>query len=626
MKNSPLAVLALTALTVFTGSPGLADNMVSIAIAPMSGAVTLVPRWSIGGSLAGFHLMAQDLSLGGGANQFYSLKSTAIPAGGDVAAFTKYIAASGAATNHVDIGSKLTPNSYSALTSADPDVGYGPINLYFIHHKGTTDYFTALVPSSGTASSVADEKPMSGPGGPSTVTGVSGYFGLTFAAANLGYGLNLFYYLRTDPVTSSTKFGILVPALLASSADEFDLGLGGHKALTFTGTDVGFGLNKMYYLRLDPVTGFTILGTLDPALAGARHTADIANLGSVFSTLDFVPGDVGFGTNHFYVTGPVNPTWQSVSFAAIADRQISAGSFTVKPSASSGLALELTVVQGSTGAALISSPVLGVFTVTPTKPGLITLQATQAGQSTPVVYEDNMLRQSFTASGSAISIAPSDFDADLRSDPLWRNSNTAEIRSWVSSGTSYGFGFESGNWQVTGVGDFDGDGHAEPLWRNTGTGEIRAWLSSGGSLGFGLEGSGWVVIDVGDFDGDGRSEPLWRNTNTGEIRSWLSNTGSRGFGQESGGWVVIDVGDFDGDGKSEPLWHNTGTGEIRTWLSAGGSRGFGFESGGWSVTSVGDFDGDGRSEPLWRNTGTGEIRSWVSSGGSRGFGFESGNW
>jgi sugar lactone lactonase YvrE len=399
MKNyRSFLTSALVALTVFAGLPARADNMASIAITPATGVVTLTPRWALGGSLAGFHFMAQDLSLGGGANQFYSIKSTAIPAGGDIAAFTRYIAASGAATNHADIGSKLTPNYYSALTSADPDVGYGAVNFYLIHHKSTGDYFTVIKPSSGTASSVTDLKPMSGPGGPATL-GASGYFGLTFAAANLGYGLDFFYYLRTDPVTGFSVFGTLDPALLNTSADQFNLGLGGHNALEFSGTDVGYGVNKMYYLRLDPVTSFTILGTLDP-LTG--KSSDIANLGSVFSTLTFVPGDVGFGTSQFYTTGPVNTTWQSVSFAAIADRLLSDGSFTVSPSASSALPVTLTVVAGSTGSATISAPVAGVFTVTPTAGGIITLQATQAGQVAPTPFEFNMLRQSFMVSVASI--------------------------------------------------------------------------------------------------------------------------------------------------------------------------------------------------------------------------------
>lgn len=394
----------LAACTFFAGAAARADNMASIAITPETGVVTLSPRWAIGGNLAGFHLMAQDLSLGGGANQFYSITSNAIPSGGDIAGFTRYIAASGASTNHEDIGSKLTPNSYSALTSADPDVGYGSVNFYFIHHKTSGDYFSVIVPGSATASAVTDLKPMSGPGGPATL-GATGYFGLTFAAANLGYGLERFYYFRTDPVTGYTKFGTLDPSLLGTSADQFDLGRGGHNALAFTGTDVGFGTDKMYYLRLDPNTGFSILGTLHPVTGRA---SDIANLGSVYSTLTFVPGDVGFGTGRFYTTGVVNPTWQSVSFAAIADRAISTGSFTVSPSASSGLDISLTVVPGSIGEATISAPVGGVFTVTPTGPGLITLQATQAGQVAPTAYELNMLRQSFTATG--VGIVPAGFD------------------------------------------------------------------------------------------------------------------------------------------------------------------------------------------------------------------------
>jgi hypothetical protein len=355
MKFRTLALSALTALVSLVGFQARADNMASIAITPATGAVTLVPRWAIGGSLTGFHHMAQDLSLGGGANQFYSITANAIPAGGNTLAFNVYIAGSGSATPHADIGSKLTPSFYRALTSADPDLGYGSVNFYLIHRKGTTDYLTVIKPSSGTASAVTDLKPMSGPGGPATL-GDSGYFGLTFAAANLGYGLNYFYYLRTDPVTNHTQFGTLDPALLGTGTFKFDLGTGGYNALAFTGTDVGYGADKMYYLRLDPITGFTILGTLHP-LTG--RSSDIANLGSVFSTLTFVPGDVGFGAGRFYTAGAVNTTWQSVSFAAIADRTIGAGSFTVAPSASSGLAVALSVVGGGGGAGARPRPGLG---------------------------------------------------------------------------------------------------------------------------------------------------------------------------------------------------------------------------------------------------------------------------
>ena len=181
MNYMRLSLIALSSLAAIVGLTARADNMASINIAPATGEVSLTPRWATGPDLAGFHHMAQDLSLGGGANQFYSIKGSPIPPGGDISAFTRYIASSGAATSHEDIGSKLTPNAYSALTSADPDLGFGSVQLYFIHHKDDGDYFSHIVPSSGTASAVTDLKPMSQPGGPST-GGESGYFGLTFAA------------------------------------------------------------------------------------------------------------------------------------------------------------------------------------------------------------------------------------------------------------------------------------------------------------------------------------------------------------------------------------------------------------------------------------------------------------
>ncbi len=413
MNYRTLASSAALAVTAFAATQALADNMASIAITPATGVVTLTPHWVVGPNLAGFHHMSQDLGLSGSvANSFYSLTSDGIPDGGDALNGFKYYAfGDGASTPH-EIGTKLTPDVYLSLTSADPDVGYGSVNFYTIHRKGTTDYFTAIVPGPDTSSAVNDLKPMSGPGGPDTVTGKSGYFALTFAASNLGYGLNQFYYLRNDAETGTVKFGSLEPSLLGTSADQFELEATGYKALLFTGTDVGYGNDKMYYLRHDAVTGNTILGTLDPALAATRHTADIANLGSTFSTLTFIPNDpISLGANQFYLTGSVNVGWQSVSFAAIGDRTTADGSFTVNPTASSGLPITLTVASGSTGSASISAPIGGVFTVTPTAPGLIILQATQAGAAEPVPYNYNMLRQAFTVSGDvllAITAQPTD--------------------------------------------------------------------------------------------------------------------------------------------------------------------------------------------------------------------------
>jgi hypothetical protein len=169
--------------------------------------------------------------------------------------------------------------------------------------------------------------------------------------------------------------------------------------MCFIGDDVGFGFNMMYFLRVDAVTGYSILGYLNPT---SGYVADVANLGSVYNTLTYVPADLGFGSGKMYSTGKVNPTGQSVSFAAIATRQLVSGSFFVSPTASSGLPIALTVVAGSTGAAVITGPINGVFNVTPTAEGNITLQATQAGQASPTAYLYNMLRQTFLCSPPSV--------------------------------------------------------------------------------------------------------------------------------------------------------------------------------------------------------------------------------
>src|ERR1019366_7796076 len=128
-------------------------------------------------------------------------------------------------------------------------------------------------------------------------------------------------------------------------------------------------------------TGFTILGRLNPSLvAGVRTISDIANLGGVYNTLVFAPDatgtGAGWGSNQFYVTGTRAATAQSVSFAAIANQKTGV-SFTVTPTASSGGPITLSVVSGTAGIDVPIGGIGGVFTVTPTSAGIITLKALQ---------------------------------------------------------------------------------------------------------------------------------------------------------------------------------------------------------------------------------------------------------
>ena len=239
-----------------------------------------------------------------------------------------------------------------------------------------------------------------------------------------------------------------------------------------------------------------------------------------------------------------------------------------------------------------------------------------------------------------------DFNADCKSDILWRNSTTGEVYSWFMNGTSTAsqgsLGVVSSNWVIQGVGDFDGDGKADILWRNSATGEVYIWLLNGttvtsqGSLG--VVSSNWTIQNVGDFNGDGRADILWRNSTTGEVYIWLMNgttIASGGtLGVVSSNWVIQGIGDFDGDGKADILWRNSSTGEVYIWLMNGTSivsqGSLGVVSSNWVIQGVGDFNGDGNADILWQNSTTGEVYIWlmngttITSGGS--LGVVSSNW
>jgi hypothetical protein len=123
-----------------------------------------------------------------------------------------------------------------------------------IHHApNSVDYFAAIVPGTGVATSIADLKPMSWPaiggvaGGPAS-PGTNGYFALAYAPGAVPggpggeYAANSMFCLRTD-VSSHTQFGFMIPALTSASSDALDLtdavggfGVGGFTTLTYAST------------------------------------------------------------------------------------------------------------------------------------------------------------------------------------------------------------------------------------------------------------------------------------------------------------------------------------------------------------------------------------------------------
>jgi hypothetical protein len=221
-----------------------------------------------------------------------------------------------------------------------------------------------------------------------------------------------------------------------------------------------------------------------------------------------------------------------------------------------------------------------------------------------------------------------DFNADRKSDILWRNFGTGENAIWLMDGftvsSSSNIRSEDLTWKIVGTGDFDGDGKSDILWRNTSTGQNAIWLMDGFTLRSGSlitsENFVWAIVGIGDFDGDGKSDILWRKNVTGENAIWLMD----GFTLRSGSyihpegdlnWMVVGVGDFNADGKADILWRNRSTGDNAIWLMSGFTLSQGSyirsESLAWYIVGVGDYDGDRKSDILWRNFTTGDNAIWL---------------
>jgi len=231
----------------------------------------------------------------------------------------------------------------------------------------------------------------------------------------------------------------------------------------------------------------------------------------------------------------------------------------------------------------------------------------------------------------------SDFNADARSDVLWRNASTGENYLYPMYGTTIltGEGYlrtvADLNWTIAGIGDFDGDGKADILWRNASTGQNYIYFMDGTTIrteGFmrTVADQSWLVAGIGDFDGDGKDDILWRNSATGENylypMSGLTIKPSEGYLRTVADttWQVVGIGDFDGDGKADILWRNSSSGQnyLYPMNGTGIKPGEGFlrtvADPNWKVAGVSDVDGDGKADIVWRNSSSGQNYLYLMDG------------
>ena len=80
-------------------------------------------------------------------------------------------------------------------------------------------------------------------------------------------------------------------------------------------------------------------------------------------------------------------------------------------------------------------------------------------------------------------------------------------------------------WQIVGVGDFNADTKTDILWRNTANGVNVVWYMDGvhflsAKYLFTVPDQSWTIVGTGDFNTDGKVDILWRNTATGTNAIW----------------------------------------------------------------------------------------------------------
>src|ERR1035437_10071398 len=237
----------------------------------------VVDRFVIGSGFNGLTYAGEDH--GYGATEFYSMRK----AGTGTSYFDTIIAGTANIADRFDASSR----NFDAVAYAAPDVGYGPVIFYYLSHDNAgVSTFGSITPG-GVVGVTTDH----------FVVG-NNFDALTFAATDVGYGANLFYYVRHDATGLST-FGTINPALPGTITDRFTIGFN-VDALVFTNLSVpGYGANLFYYLRHD-ASGASTFGTILVTGLNTATVTDRLPVGMNATELAFTATDVGFGPNLFY--------------------------------------------------------------------------------------------------------------------------------------------------------------------------------------------------------------------------------------------------------------------------------------------------------------------------------------
>lgn len=237
------------------------------------------------------------------------------------------------------------------------------------------------------------------------------------------------------------------------------------------------------------------------------------------------------------------------------------------------------------------------------------------------------------AAPSSHAAARPDFNADGRTDVLWRGAS-GQLRLWLMNTAPVSSGLLAGpadpEWRFEGTGDLDGDGRSDLLYRHAQSGQNELWSLNGVSLARKLAlhrivDPDWRVAALHDFDGDGRDDVLWRHEAFGTHVLWRMGVEgaftTRLLTTETElRWRVLGAGDLDGDGRADLIWRQGATSATRACFV--GASAYGcvalptVPSPEWRLLGLADFGGDGRADLLWRSETSGAARLWTMNGGA----------
>lgn len=258
--------------------------------------------------------------------------------------------------------------------------------------------------------------------------------------------------------------------------------------------------------------------------------------------------------------------------------------------------------------------------------------------------DDNMWNWLFHQRRNAPLESKGDFDGDRQPDLVLQRASSGAVRVWYMNGAarraegSLTPAPASAQSQVVAADDFDADGKTDLVFRQAGGGAVEFWLLNGTARvgapvplsGASAPGPEWELGASGDFDHDGKPDLLWRNRQTQKLRVWTMN-GAVKQGEllpspdqaADANWSVVAALDYDRDGQRDLLWYNSTSGRIVFWrldatlgrLSGNFTSPASAGSNNWKVVAGGDYGSGGALPALapdivWRNDTSGRLVVW----------------